>query len=239
MNGKQLFCLSLIFLSVAMGMHWQKNRPKVKPKKPTQNRVALNIDDLQIQDDVKDPNAQDPLETDGSDSANPENPVDPDQIASGTDIATATDDIASITAEIASGSASAPIELDPLMADPIIASMRAMQRNPSERSPYAKLVEEIRAREGIKDEVVEKKNVKVLTANFSATIGTKKELVAVIDSKLYRKGELFQDKKITDIKNELVSLESGADLFLIPKFGVNIKVAEDGTYSVEDNFHKN
>lgn len=239
MNGKQLFCLSLIFLSIAMGMHWQKNRPKVKPKKPTQNRVALNIDDLQIQDDIKDPSAQEPLAPDGTDVMAPDTPLDPDLIASATNIGTTTGDIASISGEIASGSASAPVELDPLMADPIIASMRAMARNPFERSPYAKLVEEIRAREGIKDEVVEKKNVKLLTANFSATIGTKKELVAVIDSKLYRKGELFQDKKITEIKNELVSLENGADLFLIPKFGVNVKIAEDGTYSVEDNFHKN
>ncbi|EKD83965.1 MAG: hypothetical protein ACD_39C00333G0001, partial [uncultured bacterium] len=47
--GKKLFFLSLIILSVAMGAHWQKNRPKTKagPAKP---RVALNLQDLQIQD---------------------------------------------------------------------------------------------------------------------------------------------------------------------------------------------
>jgi hypothetical protein len=236
MNGKQLFCLSLILLSVAMGVHWFKNKPKAKPRPPSQTRVALNLDDLQIQDDPQntggeqqpagDPDApedevlSDPTETPPPDG---DNPAD-------TDPASSTE---SVTENTASGST----EL--VDADPIIAALKGISRNPFERSPYAKLVEEIRAKEGLPEDTGEKKTVTVLTADFSATIGTKKELIAVIDSRLYRKGELFQEKKIIDIKNELVSLESQNEIFLIPKVGVNITVAEDGSYSVEDNFHKN
>jgi hypothetical protein len=114
-----------------------------------------------------------------------------------------------------------------------------MKRNPFERSPYAQLVLEIQKKEEIAAQPVEKKSVKLLNARFTATIETRKELVAVIDSRLYRKGELFQNKKISDIKAELVSLESGPDTFLIPKNGVNVSIAEDGTYTVDDSFHKN
>lgn len=233
MNGKQLFCLSLIVLSIAMGMHWFKNRPKTKPKKPSQTRVALNLDDLQLQDEIP--------ATETNDTADDADEIDPEnqQIAGENATDSDPDGLATDTNRIKDLLASTTDSLDPVLNDPIIISLRTIQRNPFERSPYAKLVEELRAREGIKDEVVEKRSVKVLTANFSATIGTKRELVAVIDSRLYRKGELFQDKKITEIKNELVSLEKGADLFLIPKVGVKVSVAEDGTYSVEDSFRKN
>lgn len=237
MNGKQLFCLSLILLSIAMGMHWHKNRPKTRPPKPSQSRVALNIDDLQLQDEDKEPTDQAPEGENGE--VDPDNPDQSAENASDTINADASGELASTTEEIAAANATESRVLDPVLDDVVVAAIRNIPRNPFERSPYAKLVEEIRAREGIKDEVVEKKNVKLLTANFSATIGTKKELVAVIDSRLYRKGEVFQNKKITEIKNELISLESGSDMFLIPKVGVKVNIAEDGTYSVEDNFHKN
>lgn len=233
MNGKQLFCLSLILLSIAMGLHWNKNKPKPKPKQTGQKRVALNIDDLQLRDnpdsvddtgeagEKEDGEQTDPSEEEEGDESSPEKPPE---------------STASASVEIASGTE----QIDELGNDPIIASLRSIPRNPFETSPYAKLVEEIRALRNLPADVeIEKKSVKLLNANFSATIATRKELVAVIDSRLYRKGELFQDKKITEIKNEIVSLEQGNDLFILPKVGVNVTLAEDGTYTVEDNFHKN
>jgi len=235
MTGKQLFCLSLILLSVAMGLHWNKNKPKPRPKQTGQKRVALNIDDLQLRDNLdneqkeNEPADEEEIETD---------PESPDEEADPDDTDPKKSPGSSTTNETDVASGSQPV--DELNNDPIVASLRSIPRNPFEASPYAKLVEEIRALRNLPADVeIEKKSVKLLNANFSATIATRKELVAVIDSRLYRKGELFQDKKITEIKNEVVSLEQGNDLFILPKVGVNVNISEDGTYTVEDNFHKN
>lgn len=234
MNGKQLFCLSLILLSIAMGLHWNKNKPKPRPKQTGQKRVALNIDDLQLRDNPDSENS--PSET--GDEEGDDQVTDPAaEPEDGEDTAEKPIDS---TATASAVIASATEQVDELGNDPIIASLRSIPRNPFETSPYSRLVEEIRALRNLPEDVeIEKKSVKLLNANFSATIATRKELVAVIDSRLYRKGELFQDKKITEIKNEIVSLEQGNDLFILPKVGVNVTVAEDGTYTVEDNFHKN
>jgi hypothetical protein len=252
MNGKQLFCLSLIILSVAMGLHWFKNRPKKQKKRTNRPRVALNIDDLQIQDEEDtnsgtldentkpddkqdaDPDAADE-DSDGqtNDSQDGEQNIqdthatDEEQTASGTEEIVA---VASKAIEIAS-------ELD----DPIIASLRSLPRNPFQESPYALLVEQLRAAEDEADEVVEdvKKEIQVLQANFTGTIKTPSELVAVIDSRLYRQGDFFQDRRITQIKNELVAMDTGPNLFLIPKVGVKVDIATDGTYTYEDSFQGN
>ncbi|MDD2998836.1 MAG: hypothetical protein PHV05_07205 [Candidatus Riflebacteria bacterium] len=222
MNSKQLFFFSLLLLSVAMGMHWFKNRPKTAPQIMDRPRTAINIGDLQLQD-----GSEQVTET-GSETAD----IDK-KTGQGT--------------ETASGSSTLPasetvtIE-DPLTSDPVIIAFKNLKRNLFEKSPYSKLAEEARALSGKTEEISDttvKKSVSLLTANFSATINIRNELVAIIDSRLYRKGDVFQDKKITEILNELVVVENKNARQLIPKTGVNISIAEDGTYTVEDSFHKN
>lgn len=243
MNSKQLFFFSLILLSVAMGMHWFKNRPKTRPVKTNRPRVALNLSDLQLQDGTE---ATDTTTTEGEDSEQPgegqegeETPADGTETGetetgepdSGGDEGSET---ASGTTEVASAA------VDIIDSDPVIIALKQMPRNPFERSPYAQLVEQLRMAMDVKDEPEEKKAVSLLTAAFSATIQTENELVAVIDRSLFRKGENFQDKKITDIKPEYVTMENDSGIFLLPKTGVNINInPEDGTYTVEDTFQKN
>jgi hypothetical protein len=238
--GKKLFFLSLIILSVAMGMKWHKTRPLTK-KGPVRQRVALNLQDLELQDD-KNAGAGDESTSDsGGEGGEGEEPAegalegegDPEN-SEGTD-ENPEDTDPDAGENVASGTSN----LDPLLNDPIILALKKMKRDPFERSPYAKLVEDLQKKEEMAAMPVEKKSVQLLPANFTATIETRKELVAVIDSRLYRKGDAFGDKKIADIKNEIISLESGKDTFLIPKRGVNVNIAEDGTYTVEDSYHKN
>jgi len=224
-----------------MGMHWFKNRPKTKPVKTNRPRVALNLSDLQLQDgteatdttavegDPEQPDVQEGEETPEGESET--NEGETGEPPAGGDEGSET---ASGTTEVASAA------VDLMDSDPVIIALKKMPRNPFERSPYAQLVEQLRMAMDTKDEPVEKKAVSLLAAAFSATIQTESELVAVIDRSLFRKGETFQDKKITDIKPEYVTLENDSGIFLLPKTGVNINInPEDGTYTVEDNYHKN
>ncbi|MFZ5949345.1 MAG: hypothetical protein ACOYXC_01470 [Candidatus Rifleibacteriota bacterium] len=252
MNGKHIFCFSLIILSVVMGLHWFKNKPKPKKKVSDRPRVALNLDDLQIQDEdpdgkkpVKDPenpdepeenpeNQGDPNDPDSSTGKDPDSkdPKDPDQ-GDNPEVATASGTVP------VTDNASAAIDIPPELNDPIILAVKAIPRNPFEPSPYAQLVEKLRELEEKPDEEEIKKVTELLRANFTATIKTRKELVAVIDSRLYRKGDLFQNREITDIGAELVSLDTESKLFLIPKVGVEVSIASDGTYTFEDSYKKN
>jgi len=229
--GKKLFFLSLIVLAVAMGIKWNKIRPKTKTG-PARERVALNLQDLQLQDKPGSASGDSGDQTDGEiDKTDQEQPGDAaDTSQDGENSEGETE-----TSESEGSVATDTIGLD----DPILLALRSMKRNPFEKSPYAQLVLEIQKKEEIAAKPTEKKSVKLLNARFTATIETRKELVAVIDSRLYRKGELFQDKKISEIKAEIVSLESGPDTFLIPKHGVNVSIAEDGSYTVVDSYQKN
>lgn len=225
-----------------MGMHWFKNRPKTRPVKTNRPRVALNLSDLQLQDGTE---ATDTTAVENGNPDQPEEGQDGEETPAGetetgeTGTGEATSgnegsETASDTTEVASAA------VDIMDSDPVIMALKKMPRNPFERSPYAQLVEQLRMAMDVKDEPEEKKAVSLLTAAFSATIQTESELVAVIDRSLFRKGESFQDKKITDIKPEYVTLENDSGVFLLPKTGVNINInPEDGTYTVEDNFRKN
>lgn len=231
-----------------MGMNWFKNRPKTRPVKSNRPRVALNLSDLQLQDgseasdsaSIADGEQSGDGESSGEDGeTTTETGETGDGEAEGEGNETATGDgenpeTASGTTEVASAA------VDLMDSDPIIIALKNMPRNPFERSPYAQLVEQLRMAMDVKDEPEEKKAVSLLNAAFSATIQTESELVAVIDRSLFRKGETFQDKKITDIKPEYVTMENDSGVFLLPKTGVNINInPEDGTYTVEDNYHKN
>ncbi|PKL48468.1 MAG: hypothetical protein CVV42_09275 [Candidatus Riflebacteria bacterium HGW-Riflebacteria-2] len=231
--GKKLFFLSLIVLSVAMGAKWHKTRPPAGSKQVRQ-RVALNLDDLQLQDDqVPLADGENMTDVGGEDSAGTEGTEDlPEDVAEGGETENA-------NAPADGETPSATSDDNPLLDDPIMLALKKMKRDPFERSPYAKLVEDLQKKEEMAAMPVEKKSVQLLAANFTATIETRKELVAVIDSRLYRKGDAFGDKKIADIKTEIISLESGKDTFLIPKRGVNVNIAEDGSYTVDDSYHKN
>ncbi len=238
MNGKQMFCLSLIILSVVMGLHWFKNKPKTKKKPKERPRVALNLDDLQLQDDGDVSEQPDDTPADGEpDPGNPDDandePTNPDDQQNTPDENANASDTTSVET-----TASGTDELPPEFNDPIIIALKTMPRNPFETSPYAKLVEKLRELEDQPEEEEIKKTTSLLQANFTATIRTRRELVAVIDSRLYRKGDDFQNRKITDIGAELVKLDTPSNLFLIPKVGVEVKIATDGTYTFEDSYKK-
>ncbi|MGM0600251.1 MAG: hypothetical protein ACQETH_10595 [Candidatus Rifleibacteriota bacterium] len=237
MNGKQLFCLSLVILSVAMGIHWFKHKPKTRKRPTRRPKVALDIKDLQIQDENKQGNEEEtPVEDLGDDNQEeqeqateteelPDETQETSKATDTTEIATASD-----TEEL-------PSELD----DPIIAQFHNIKRNPFEKSPYAELVEELRAQQELENQVEEVtiKPIEVMNANFSATIKAQNKLVAIIDSRLYREGDQFQQKPITKIEPSLVTLDTNSTLFLIPKVGVQVDVATDGTYTYQDTFREN
>eukprot|EP01156_Anaeramoeba_ignava_P003330 Anaeramoba_ignava/a221942_10.p1 GENE.a221942_10~~a221942_10.p1 ORF type:complete len:238 (+),score=29.40 a221942_10:884-1597(+) len=237
MNGKQLFCISLILLSVAMGIQWSKHKPKTPKKKKNRPRVALNLEDLQIKDE-EDANKKD---TDGNESSddqnqdqNPEDGENTEAIASNTVSASATTDIASQT----TGSDTSQIATE---TDPVILAFMNLKRNPFQKSPYAKLVEEIRAlqqqTEDPEDDV--QKTVEKINAKFDSTIKSKGKLIAIIDSQLYREGDKFNGRRITKITRELVSIDSPSSLWLIPKVGTELAIASDGTYKISDPFLDN
>lgn len=246
MNGKQLFCLSLIILSVVMGLHWFKNKPKERKKVKDRPRVALDLDDLQIQDDkppADSPDGDDPpLDTPPEDSPDDipgdETGDTPEDQPGEGDIANQSpeDNNASSTTDL---TASGSLDLPPELNDPIIIALRSMPRNPFETSPYAKLVEKLREQESQPEEEEIIKTTQLLQANFTATIRTRQELLAVIDSKLYRKGDPFGDNQITDIKPELVKIDTPSSLFIIPKVGVRVNIATDGSYTFEDSYRQN
>ncbi len=230
MNGKQIFCLSLIILSVSMGVNWFKNKPKVKIKKKTRPMEALNYKDMQINDSSDETGQNNDSEENTNNDDELETDQPEDQIASGeNEIATETTEIASGTAN-ASGSE----ELAPELNDPIIIAFRKLERNPFEESPYAKLIEELRAQAEVPEEEDVVKETRVLRANFNSIIKTDTELYAVIDANIYKKGDDYEDKKITDLNDKMIFIETPSALFLIPKVGVDVRVASDGSYTYED-----
>ena len=232
MNGKQLFCVSLILLSIAMGIQWSKNKPKRKKKKKNRPRVALNLEDLQIKDEKKTPedtDSQENTETTENNENSQAEVVASDSIEASSTIEIASQTNGSATNQLASES------------DPILLAFMKLERNPFQKSPYAKLVEEIRALQQQPEDTDEdiQKVVKKIEAKFDSTIKSKGKLIAIIDSQLYREGDEFQGKKITKITRELVSIDSPTSLWLIPKVGTKLSIASDGTYNISDPFLEN
>lgn len=253
MTGKRLFFLSLIVLSVAMGIHWAKIRPKTKPRR-TQPRTALRLDDLQLQDQQNQENDQneDSKRLLPDQDADFDSDADPDlDDPNGSVSDTSKDDADQQDLESDDKTKQQPDADSDIVAsdtpgidDPIIIAFHNLQRNPFQKSPYAILMDEIRAQRGMTQndnteiEEIPPRQVRLLNANFSATIQTERELVAVINSSLYRKGEIFQSREITEIRDEYVSLESPQELLLIPKHGVSINIDEHGNFTVDDTFRQ-
>lgn len=243
MNSKQLFFISLIILSVAMGMNWFKNKPKFVKKPISKNRQAVNLSDLQIQEEkekeaaqkAKEENQEENDDSDfideGEESENPET----DTIAEGKQEQSEQDSTEN-SEENASDTASLE---NPLKDDPIMIEYFQITRNPFETSPYAQLVEKLRQEAelaAIPEEHITKK-ITQLKANFSGIIETNRGLVAIIDANLYKKGDEFGGKKITEIKDDLIIFDTDKETFLLPKTGVNVSInAEEGEYTVTDTY---
>lgn len=217
MNSKQIFFFSLIVLSVVMGVDWYKHRP-IKPKTPQAARTAINIDEIE------------PIEDNDSPETETNPATKPDDGSEGKDSQTPESVVLKPKSKIE--------ELG--QTDPVIASFLSLKRNPFEVSPYAKLIEQLKKKaeaEAVKlNQPKETAKVTRLNSVYSASIAIGTTLMAVIDSKTYKEGEIFNDMRIKEIKPEIVLLEKNNDKFLIPKRGVNLVISEDGSYSIEDTY---
>lgn len=224
MNSKQIFFFSLIVLSVVMGVDWYKHRP-IKPKTPQAARTAINIDEIEPIEEEDLPEDNDSPETEPNQTS-----TKPDDGSEGKD---------SQTPESVVLKPKSKIE-ELAQTDPVIASFLSLKRNPFEVSPYAKLIEQLKKKaeaEAVKvNQPKETAKVTRLNSVYSASIAIGTTLMAVIDSKTYKEGEIFNDMRIKEIKPEIVLLEKNNDKFLIPKRGVNLVISEDGSYSIEDTY---
>ena len=252
MNTKQLFFISLIILSVAMGMNWFKNKP-ARPKKtpPKAPKQAISLNDLQLQenedDKEEDDDEKEKKETpeqqtsktyegevgEEEEENEEEKKEEGEQKSEGTELASG-------SAEL---SASDTLALEnPLKDDPIMKDYFQLTRNPFETSPYAQLVEKLRIeaelaarpKEVIKEEIIVPK---IMNAKFTGTIETNRGPKAIVDGSLYEKGNELNGCIVKEIKMNMILLESETEKWLLPKTGVDIKIdKETGEYTVSDNF---
>ncbi len=258
MNTKQLFFISLIILSVAMGMNWFKNRP-ARPKKtpPKAPRQAISLNDLQLQekddekeekendDDEKDEDKKEKENKEGNKTYEGEVEEETEEENEGEDEGEngeekPNSELASGTTEI---TASDTQTLDnPLKDDPIMKDYFQLTRNPFETSPYAQLVEKLRLeaelaarpKEEVKEEVI---IPKIMNAKFTGTIETARGPKAIVDGGLYEKGNELNGCIVKEIKMNVILLESETDKWLLPKTGVSIQIDnETGEYNITDNY---
>jgi len=223
--GKRLFFLSLIVLSVGMGINWFKNRPKAAPR-PRKPMVAVNLEDLQIG---------------GSGTPDVATASGDTPIASG-----ATPQVASVTASNVASEAVTATNAGAASAtegiDPIVLAFNNLNRNPFAPSPFAAMMAKAgKTQEEQNGKVVEKKGkpTSVLSNAFTSTIETKTQLVAILDSRLYKLGDDFNGKSIKKLEKEMITLEDENGIYLIPKRGVMINLASDGKIiSVSDGYRK-
>jgi hypothetical protein len=227
--GKRLFFLSLIILSAAMGFQWFKNRPKSPPRPPRKVAVAVNLDDLEV----------------ATPRPSPDPATEPAEVATSTPPPEASDEPGD-GEQPANLVASAPSEANQAAqpkeeGDPIILAFSRLTRTPFEPSPFIAMME---AAGKSKEEVVEggeKKPTKptsLMPGDFLGTIETPNALLAIVDSRLYKAGDLFNDIPIIKVGKELILLENESGKFIIPKKGVVVNIASDGTYTFADTFRK-
>ncbi|NLI75295.1 MAG: hypothetical protein GX442_02490 [Candidatus Riflebacteria bacterium] len=230
--GKRLFFLSLIVLSVAMGVNWFKNRPKIKPK-PKKAAVAVSLDDLEIASQTT-PVASAPgaATAEGSEDApgagpGEEQPID----AAASQSAHPEDHAEAVT------SAPSHVASD---VDPVIQAFTDLPRMPFEPSPFLEMqrVAGTVQQSGTEEEKKVVKTTRIIQAPFMGTIETPTNLMAILDSRLYKAGDTFQDLEIKKIERHLIIMEDASGTVLIPKRGVVVNVASDGTYTYDDTFGK-
>ena len=245
MNTKHIFFLSLIILSLAMGLNWLKNRPKqIKVQQPpAKTRQAVNFSDLQIQEDdvdEEDENEEDDEEKPQKNKKNLNNDNDNEDEESEEEEEGNKKSSKNNKEVVASESLS--IE-NPLKDDPLMQEYFKVTRNPFEVSPYTKLVEKLKleAEMASRPKFFFKGEVKVpklmSKGKFTGTIETDRGLAALIDGSLYVIGSEFNGCIIKEIKLNLIILEAEKDEWLLPKTGVNINIDnETGEYTLTDKY---
>jgi len=244
--GRKLFYLSLIILSIAMGLDWQKNRPKTSPLEKKKPPVArpVNVDDEGSEEGSDGEllaNASGTATASGTANASDSEDVE----GEGSDEGSGSGKGSGSGSGAGSGSAHPPAEIAAsptlaLDADPILAAWKTLKRSPFAPSPFKKMAEEAKnkaASEGVTLPGISIKPTSVLAAQFSGIVETDKELIAVIDKRLYRKSEDYANKKIKRIERDLITLEDEKSIYLLPKTGVQLEVNASGTISKRlDNY---
>lgn len=243
MNTKKLFFVSMIILSISMGLSWIKNRPKpqkVQPPVTVKTRQAIDFNEFQIEDEQsknENENEEDDEEEENDESEKKIKKQNATKTDSDNESGEENQD--KTPSDIGDKAENANILKD----DPIMVDYFKITRNPFEISPYAKLVEKLKleAEMAARPKFFLREEIKVPkllnNAKFTGTIETDKGLAALIDGSLYIIGSLYKNYIIKDIKMNLIVLQSEKDDYLLPKTGVSVKIDnETGEYSLTDNF---
>ncbi|NLM17475.1 MAG: hypothetical protein GX221_07135 [Candidatus Riflebacteria bacterium] len=261
MIAKKMFFISLLILSLAMGADYfknpsrkrripQKQQEQQTAKKPEVERTVLALKDLGLDlEEEEDYLEEEPGET--------EKPQKEEKEEAKTETSTLEEQADSKTEEqkpttqpIASSEGFLVGEIpfsDPLANDPVIQSIAKMKNTPFQESPYIKIIAMLKEEEEKKrrqqeekqEEVLRVRKVASLNGKFTATIRIGDRLCAIIDSDTYEKGDIYQNRKITDITDELVIFEEPEQIWLIPKTGVRLDINTNyGTYTFDDSFRK-
>ncbi len=259
MNTKQLFFVSLIILSIAMGLNWFKNNKHTFGKKPANSQAnkpkqSVSLSDLQLKETEEEEGegeGDDEEENEDNETKNKEekgNKVYEGEVEEEEEEEEGEKEQNPESTENASETieltASETLNLEnPLKDDPYIQEYFKMTRNPFEVSPYAQLVEKLRieaelAAKPKEEEKIEIKIPKLMTnAKFTGSIETNRGPKAIVDGGLYEKGNDFNGYIVKEIKSNMIILESGEDEWLLPKTGVTIEInQETGEYTVSDTF---
>lgn len=252
MNSRQFFFISLIFLSIAMGINWSKIKPKKQQKVSSpQVRQAVSFEDLQLRDrppaeEDEDDEEEDDEESNSNQQKNDDLNGDNNQNENQDSGENESSSPGELPSSLPGSSAANETEISDLLLkdDPIMQDYFKITRNPFEPSPYAKLVEELKLEAELaaapqKQEAKLIKKVTTINNVFTGTIETENGLRAIIDGNLYSKGETYQQHKITEINNEVVIMDTNQEIFIAPKPGVEIDIDEKtGEYSIKDTFEQ-
>lgn len=228
----KLFFLSLMVLSAVSGYNWFKNRPK-EVKKHTikgSHQRPINLGDPDEEDN------KGPIEEDAPSNASST------AIASDTLTASETASItASEPAVIASATEEVPPEPVPAkFEDPVMAAFDSLGSSTFDPSPFAQLVAEANKVNPVIDETGPKvKLTKLLNAPFGGILETPEGLNLIIGGRLHPVDKDFQGKKIKNIESKWIKLEDSEGFWIMPKKGVTVDVATNGTITLlEDAFER-
>jgi hypothetical protein len=240
-SGKKLFFLSLIILSVFMGRDWYKNRPKEKKvRKGKAVQLPVNLAGEPSPSTPDDPDAPDPETGNASDAVAVagDNASDTQELtasAAAELAASATAAIATPTAEVASE----PIQVAKYD-DPVLMAFDDLGSSTFDPSPFTKMMADAGKVANESGEVKSTaKLTKLLTAPFGGLIETDEELQAIIGRKIYKIGMEYEGKTVKKVEWDMVTLEDAQAVYILPKKGVEISVASDGTHNIlGDTFKK-
>lgn len=214
-----------------MGYNWFKNRPKTPIKPRTSTQTAVNLDEPA--------SASLPLSARGGKKTSSStsilgNASDSQEIASNTVVASDTD-IAS-GAEVASASSNAS---DTALAssslsikDPVLYAWEHLRRSPFEESPFTRILEDVGKKASATAAITRRKPTQLLPGPFAGLIETEQDLSAIIGGKAFKTGQIYDSKKIKKVDFKIITLEDDAAIYLMPKKGVTLSIASDGTSAI-------